>query len=1169
MALRASLGFDAQGVPQTLDLVTQAIRNLSSALGELNDKITSFNRRSNTFKTKITELAEALRQLTLATQQLPANIQKAIDVLSKHAAQSGKTKKATDQLILSWQTILRLFQIQVFHQTLRDLINNLKQATLAAAELNLRIAEIQTLSQSNPFNTEKLTTSIRDLSDSFGKDALDIAKAIYESISNQITNAGNSVQFLTTALRFSQATVSTTAEAVDLISSALNSFQISSISAERVAAVFFKTIDLGRSVASELSQSFGRVGSLAATLGISLEETAAAISTLTIQGIKTNEAYTLLNNIFTKLIKPTEAMKELFAEWNVESGQAAIATFGFEGVLRKLSESTGGAAKEYAELFNELRGLRGALVLSGSHLETFRENLTQMRDASKSFEGAVGIIQKSLGQRFQEQLQRVKNFFLIDLGTRALAVFVKVAEAIGGLEVAVGLLVSVFGTLAFILGTAVTITGTYNLTIKLATTLTALFGASISATTIAITGGLIGAGLLLVGVLASVTTRFVALNQTLDASYEKYKKLEQVLVEGVNQALSEQITEFETLLKAQNTFTNQAITNARGAITRQFDLLKEQGSLLANTLALGFNAFSRSLDTGVSKLEDGAQKAEQAAQSAIETIKEIQTTAAGARFDRILQYLNPRDQQAAIISRIKQLTAQGKDNKLVETGDVQQVNKIFNEAIKLRERLTDLQVSGKGGRAAQNIALGAEKDIANLQKQQVQVLDQINQKQQQNAGAQRQAAELEKQRVDKIKDLFQQVKGFDIAAKSNALGPAKAFEEFSKLQDELKKTIGNDKGAQEFLNTLQEYAANVELQKTSIANIAKLEEMRKALDQTTEAFKRQNQQIAETSQTLQTTYIQTLNETQAILDQVASKPGFFQGLFSNPDAAGEEITAREDLQKKLESYKRIADQAQGNLTDKTTQERLKVSLQDVIVAAETLQKQVGKDRAVGITAEGVSVTIAERISQLQDLRVKLEQTQEQATRLQNNADKATLEFNKFFADSNKAIAELNVPVANLGPNVEAATARMQASFQAAAASAESVAKAVAAINRELGNLNQQAAAAAALGQQAANESLGGVLYKAGGGFIPRGTDTIPAMLSPGERVMTAAANRRFGPQLAIMNQTPKYYAQGGTVSNSTTIGDIVVNVNSNIGQQTSREIAQGVRRELRKKTVRI
>jgi len=91
---------------------------------------------------------------------------------------------------------------------------------------------------------------------------------------------------------------------------------------------------------------------------------------------------------------------------------------------------------------------------------------------------------------------------------------------------------------------------------------------------------------------------------------------------------------------------------------------------------------------------------------------------------------------------------------------------------------------------------------------------------------------------------------------------------------------------------------------------------------------------------------------------------------------------------------------------------------------------------------------------------------------------------------------------------------------------------------------QRAAAAAASAPR--NQSFGGSMFLASGGFA-RGIDTIPAMLSPGEFVVNARSARNFAAQLQAINagQTPAFRENGGTVNdNSTTIGDVHLHSNS-------------------------
>ncbi len=60
--------------------------------------------------------------------------------------------------------------------------------------------------------------------------------------------------------------------------------------------------------------------------------------------------------------------------------------------------------------------------------------------------------------------------------------------------------------------------------------------------------------------------------------------------------------------------------------------------------------------------------------------------------------------------------------------------------------------------------------------------------------------------------------------------------------------------------------------------------------------------------------------------------------------------------------------------------------------------------------------------------------------------------------------------------------------------------------------------------------LGTVIGKAAGGFIPKGTDTVPAMLTPGEFIVNAKAASANKGLLENINSGTKYFAEGGFVN---------------------------------------
>ena len=91
------------------------------------------------------------------------------------------------------------------------------------------------------------------------------------------------------------------------------------------------------------------------------------------------------------------------------------------------------------------------------------------------------------------------------------------------------------------------------------------------------------------------------------------------------------------------------------------------------------------------------------------------------------------------------------------------------------------------------------------------------------------------------------------------------------------------------------------------------------------------------------------------------------------------------------------------------------------------------------------------------------------------------------------------------------------------------------------------------------------LYAASGTFVPRGTDTVPAMLTPGEFVVNRDATRNNIGLLNLMNNGRSPVAPGG--QGPTNIS-IVINAKTELSpDQIRREVMPTLEKELKKKSL--
>jgi TP901 family phage tail tape measure protein len=219
--------------------------------------------------------------------------------------------------------------------------------------------------------------------------AKNLTEGLYQALSASVDPA-KAVKFVGEAAKFAQAALTDTNTAVDAITTALNAYRFEADKAADVSDIFFQIVKRGKTTGDQLAKSIGNVIPTAATLNVSLEELGASLATMTKQGINTNVATTQLTQLMQAFIKPSEEMTAAIQEFGFESGSALIKTEGLEGALKFLEEATGGNIEEMAKLIPNVRGLKGALALTGNAAKIFEQDLVAMNNASGAVNEAFG-----------------------------------------------------------------------------------------------------------------------------------------------------------------------------------------------------------------------------------------------------------------------------------------------------------------------------------------------------------------------------------------------------------------------------------------------------------------------------------------------------------------------------------------------------------------------------------------------------------------------------------------------------------------------------------------------------------------------------------------------------------------------------------------------------------
>jgi TP901 family phage tail tape measure protein len=371
-------------------------------------------------------------QMSKESQELVANVKRTAAANKQWLGQLTQVKKATNDINITWESIARYWVTGTVIGQVRQFSQAIRESVTDAAELSVKLAEIQTIARSTGGISENvLANQVRELSDQFTGSTLDQAEAFYQALSNGVVDAANAQQFLITSNKLALAAVTDVGDATNLLASVINSYSLETEEAARVSDVFFKAVEVGRFRLGEIANTLGRTTVLASQVGTSYDEVAATLAFLTKQGTTAANAQTLLRQVLLKLIKPTETMKGLLGDLGFESGEALVEAKGLGGALITLFQATQGGSSEIAKLFNNVRGLQGALALGKNGFEDYNEVLAQVSESSGAAALAADTISGSLGKNFLVAIENVQNALTQDLGG---AILESLADADGSFD---------------------------------------------------------------------------------------------------------------------------------------------------------------------------------------------------------------------------------------------------------------------------------------------------------------------------------------------------------------------------------------------------------------------------------------------------------------------------------------------------------------------------------------------------------------------------------------------------------------------------------------------------------------------------------------------------------------------------------------------------------------
>ena len=255
----------------------------------------------------------------------------------------------------------------------------LQSAFTGGTAFESAMAKVGTIADTAKVPLESLSSQVLQVSGDMHIGANEIAEAAYQAISAG-QDTGNAVAFAGQASMLATAGFTSTASAVDILTTALNAYGKGADEAGHVSDVLLTTQNLGKTSVDELAGSMGRVIPLAAAYNVSMENLSSGLAIMTANGIATAEASTYTKSMLNELGDTGSSVGKIlkqqtgksFAELNADGKSLG-------DVLQVLYDSVGGNATKFAGLWSSVEAGTGALSLASSGADKFNGVLQQMQ----------------------------------------------------------------------------------------------------------------------------------------------------------------------------------------------------------------------------------------------------------------------------------------------------------------------------------------------------------------------------------------------------------------------------------------------------------------------------------------------------------------------------------------------------------------------------------------------------------------------------------------------------------------------------------------------------------------------------------------------------------------------------------------------------------------------
>lgn len=310
--------------------------------------------------------------------------------------------------------------------------NVVSSVVRVASEFGSGMSAVSTLVDTNTESMQAMTQAVLEIGRRTPVALGDLTTGLYD-LRSAGTSAQDAMGRLEGSAQLAVAGLGTTAEAVDIVTSAVNAFKLEGQEARDLFDQIFKATAYGKVTISQLAQGFGAVAGTVANAGIKIDEYLAAVAAMTTTGVPAAQAHTMIRAAIAGLTRESELGEKALKAFGVKTfGELVEKSGGLVGALTNVKNAFGGNAANLIKLLGSVEAYGALLSLTGAQNEVFNQALDDMREGSNKVDEAFAKRNEGMGASIQ-MMQNAINDLTIAIGTAMAPAIKEFAGMVTGL----------------------------------------------------------------------------------------------------------------------------------------------------------------------------------------------------------------------------------------------------------------------------------------------------------------------------------------------------------------------------------------------------------------------------------------------------------------------------------------------------------------------------------------------------------------------------------------------------------------------------------------------------------------------------------------------------------------------------------------------------------------